>query len=144
MGDYNIDLLQNEHSSLSNDFINVMISTSFLPYILQPTGVTDHSATVINNIFSNVTEFQMVGGNLTALIPDHFIQLFIVTIRHISYKSCNYHTRDYLNFEKEIFIYDHSFTGWTSLNDPQISVDDHFDCLYVKTSQCIDTHALGC
>ena len=74
MGDYNIDLLQYEHSSLSNGFINMMISKSFLPYILQPIGVTDHSATVIDNIFSNVTECQTVGGNLTTLISDHFIK----------------------------------------------------------------------
>ena len=60
MGDHNIDLLQYEHSSLSNDFINMMISKSFLPYILQPTRVTDHSATVIDNIFSNVTDCQTV------------------------------------------------------------------------------------
>ena len=78
MGDYNIDLLQYEHSSLSNDFINLMISKSFLPYLLQPTRVTDHSATVIDNIFSNVTDCQTVGGNLTTLISDHFIQFFIM------------------------------------------------------------------
>ena len=29
IGDYNIDLLQYEHSSLSDDFINLMISKSF-------------------------------------------------------------------------------------------------------------------
>ena len=73
MGDYNIDLLQYEHSSLGNDFINLMISKSFLPYILQPTRVTtDHSATVIDKIFSNVTDCQNVSGNLTTLISDYF------------------------------------------------------------------------
>ena len=140
MGDYNIDLLQYEHSSLSNDFINMMISKSFLPYILQPTRVTDHSATVIDNIFSNVTDSQTVSGNLTTLISDHFIQFFIINKKYISYKSCNYYTRDYSNFGKEKLIYDYSLIDWTSLSDPQISVDDHFDYLYEKTSECIDTY----
>ena len=140
MGDYNIDLLQYEHSSLSNDFINTMISKSFLPYILQPTRVTDHSATVIDNIFSNVTDCETVSGNLTTLISDHFIQFFIIKKKYISYKSCNYYTRDYSNFGKEKLIYDYSLIDWTSLSDPQISVDDHFDYLYEKTSECIDTH----
>ena len=142
MGDYNIDLLQYEHSSFTNDFINMMISKSFLPYILQPTRVTDHSATVIDNIFSNVTEYQTVSGNLKTLISDHFFQFSIIKKRHISYKSCNYYTRDYSNFGKEKFIYDHSLIDWTSLSDPQISVDDHFDYLYEKTSECIDIHLL--
>ena len=118
MGDYDIDLLQYEHSSLSNDFINMMISESFLPYILQPTGVTDLSATVIDNIFSDVTECQTVSGNLSTLISDHFIQFFIIKKRYISYKSCNYYTRNYLNFGKEKFIYDYSLIDWTCLSDP--------------------------
>ena len=79
-------------------------------------------------------------GNLTTLISDHFIQFFINKKRHISYKSCNYYTRDYSNFGKEKFIYDYSLIDWTSLNDPQIFVDDHFDYLYEKTSECIDIH----
>ena len=103
MGDYNIDLLQYEHSLLSDDSIN-MISKSFLPYIPQPARVTDHFATVINNIFSNVTECQTVSGNLTTLISDHFIQFFIIKKRYISYKSCNYYTHDYSNFGKKICL----------------------------------------
>ena len=127
--------MQYEHSSLSNDFINMMISKSFLPYT---TRVTDHSAAVIDNIFSNVTECQTVSGNLTTF-SDHFI-LFIIKERHISYRPCNYYTRDYSNFGKEKFFYDHSLIDWTFLSDPQISVDDHFDYLYEKTSEYIDTH----
>ena len=78
MFDYNIDILQYKQSSLSNDFINMMISNSFLPYVLQPTRVTIHSGTVIDNIFSNVTDCQTVSGNLTTLISDHFVQFFII------------------------------------------------------------------
>ena len=84
MGDYNIDLLQYEHSSFSNDFINMMISKSFLTYKLQPTRATDHTATVIGDIFSDVTEYQTVSGNLKTLISDHFNQFSIIKKRHIS------------------------------------------------------------
>ena len=137
MGDYNIDLLQYEQNSLSNDFINLMILKSFLPYMLQRTRVTDHSATVTDNIFSNVTDCQTVSANLTGLISDHFIQSFIIK-KNIF--RCNYYTCDNSNFEKEKFIYDNSLIDWTSLSDSKISVDDHFDYLYEKTYECIDTH----
>ena len=36
MGDFNIDLLQYDSHSYTNNFVNSMISHSFLPYILQP------------------------------------------------------------------------------------------------------------
>ena len=49
-----------------------MTTHSFLPYILQPSRVTDHSATLIDNIFSDVTDTESVSGNLTTLISDHF------------------------------------------------------------------------
>ena len=117
-----------------------MISKSFLPYILQPTRVTDHSATVLDNIFSNVTDCQTVSGELTTLISYHFILFFVIKTKYISCKSCNYYTRDYSNFGKEKCIYDYSPIDWTSLSDPQISVDDHFDYLCKKTSEYIDTH----
>ena len=47
---------------------------------------------------------------------------------------------NYSNFGKERFIYDYSLIDWTSFGDPQIPVDDHFDYLYEKTSECIDTN----
>ena len=72
MGDFNIDLLQYESHNSTNDFLNSMVSHSFLPYILQPTRVTDHSATVIDNIFSNMTDYVTYNGNITTLVADHF------------------------------------------------------------------------
>ena len=50
MGDFNIDLLKYESHNCTNDFINSLVSHSFLPYILQPTRATDHSSTIIDNI----------------------------------------------------------------------------------------------
>ena len=73
MGDFNIDLLQYESHSSTNDFLNTMISNSFLPYILQPTRVTDHSSTVIDNIFSDITDFVTSSGNITSTVADHLL-----------------------------------------------------------------------
>ena len=53
MGDFNINLLNYNSHSETNDFINLMISHYFLPHTLHPTRVTDRSATIIDNIFSN-------------------------------------------------------------------------------------------
>ena len=78
MGDFNFDLLQYETHNLTNDFISIVTSNSFIPYVLQPTRVTDHSSTVIDNIFSNITDFETTSVNITSMIADHFAQFLIV------------------------------------------------------------------
>ena len=85
MGDFNIDLLQSDSNTISNDFINSMIAHSFLPYIPQPTRDTDHSATVTDNIFSNITDSESISGNLTTLISDHFIKFIFIKKYHPKY-----------------------------------------------------------
>ena len=50
MGDFNIDLLKFQTHDKTNDFINCMITTGFLPVITKPSRITDHSATLIDHI----------------------------------------------------------------------------------------------
>ena len=54
LGDFNVNLLNyNDHTPI-NEFLDSLASNSVISYILQPTGITDHSETLIDNIFSNV------------------------------------------------------------------------------------------
>ena len=71
LGDFNVNLLNyNEHNQ-TNEFLDSVASNSFIPLILQPTRITSHSNTLIDNIFSNVIEPDITSGNLTATISDH-------------------------------------------------------------------------
>ena len=71
LGDFNINLLNyNEHRP-TNDFLDSLASSSLLPYILQPTRLTCHSNTLINNIFCNLTTHEVMSGNTTATISYH-------------------------------------------------------------------------
>ena len=64
MGDFNINLVNYDSHPETNDFIiNLMVSHYLLPHILHPTRVTDHSATIIDNIFFNTLEFDTLSGN---------------------------------------------------------------------------------
>ena len=50
MGVFNINLLNYESHPESNDFLLIMLNSFFLlPYILQPTCITERSATLIDN-----------------------------------------------------------------------------------------------
>ena len=69
--DFNINLLNyNEHQP-TNEFLDSLASNSIIPYILQPTRITSHSKTLIDNVFSNVFSFEAISGNITATISDH-------------------------------------------------------------------------
>ena len=106
MGDFNFDLLQYETHNLTDDFtcLTTVTCNSFLPYVLQPTRVTDHSSTVIDNIFSNITDFETTSGNITIMIADHFAQFLIMKKFNVDIKPNCYFTYDYSKFEKERFI----------------------------------------
>ena len=78
LGDFNVNLLNyNEHNQ-TNEFLDSLASNSFIPLILQPTRITSHSNTLIDNIFSNVIDPDIISGNLTATISDHLPQFAII------------------------------------------------------------------
>ena len=77
---FNVNLLNyNEHNQ-TNEFLDSLASNSFIPLILQPTRITSHSNTLKDNIFSNVTDPDMISGNLTATISDHLPQFSIICL----------------------------------------------------------------
>ena len=78
MGDFNIDLLKIESHSRSDDFLNMFGSYFFQRYILQPTRVTDDSATLTDNIFFNSIEHYVISGNLTYSLSDHLPNFIII------------------------------------------------------------------
>ena len=63
MGDFNFDLLKYGNHQDTTNFVN-MPSLFFHPQILQPTRITDHSATLIDNIFLNSIEHLTTSGNI--------------------------------------------------------------------------------
>ena len=62
-------------SNQTNEFLDSLASNSFIPLILQPTRITSHSNTLIDNIFSNVIESDIISSSLTAIISDNLPQL---------------------------------------------------------------------
>ena len=73
LGDFNLDLLKFEYHPATDEFMTSLGTSSFQPYILQPTRITDHSATIIDNIFFNSFEYFTVSGNIIYDLTDHLI-----------------------------------------------------------------------
>ena len=53
MGDTNIDLFKTNDHNKSSEFIDLVYSYNLFPLITKPTRVTENSATLIDNIFTN-------------------------------------------------------------------------------------------
>ena len=141
MGDFNLNLLSYEHHTETNNFINSMVSHYLLPYILHSTRVTDHSSTVIDNIFSNVTEYETISGNIINQIADHFAQFLLLKRINIKYKNTNFYQYNYSNFNKENFVEEFSNINWNKLENDEEDVDSKFTFFYNELSRCVKTHA---
>ena len=72
MGDLNIDLLKYLTNEKTNIFIDELISNGYLPVILKPTRVDKSSATLIDHIYTNITDRPSVSGIITTDVADHF------------------------------------------------------------------------
>ena len=75
MGDFNINLLDEDIHVQTDDFINTISSYSMYPSITRPARITTKSATLIDNIFTNSHTKQTSGIILYHLI-DH-LPIFI-------------------------------------------------------------------
>ena len=108
LGDFNVNLLNyNEHNQ-TNEFLDSLTSNLFIPLILQPTRITSHSNTLIDNIFSNAIDPGIISGNLTATISDPLPQFSIIpnVFDNISGNKSNIYEIDWSKFDREKFILD--------------------------------------
>src|SRR6218665_586040 len=71
-GDFNIDLLKIGEHELTQEFLNVMNLFSLSPTMNYPTRVTDNSATLIDNIFSNFIQEITDPTIIIHDLADHF------------------------------------------------------------------------
>ena len=114
LGDFNINLMNYNAHNTNNELLDSLASNSFLPYILQPTRITSHSETLIDNIITNITLPDSISGNLTATISDYLPQFLIIPnifYNPLSNKSKIYE-RDWSNFDQENFILDYFSIDW--------------------------------
>ena len=81
MGDFNIDLLKSESCDYSIRFLEQLYTSSYIPLVLRPTRITQHTARLIDNIFTNDIEAIRSGTN-GLIFCDISDQLPIVHIRN--------------------------------------------------------------
>ena len=101
----------------TSEFLDSLALNSFIPLILQPTRITNYSNTLIDNIFSNAIDPDIISSNLTATISDHLTQFSVIPnmFGNISGNKSNIYERDWSKFEHRNFILDCFYLDWEGL-----------------------------
>ena len=73
MGDFNLDLFKSESCDYAKHFVEQLFTSSFFPLINKATRITHHTATLIDNMFTNNLEqlSDSLNGIIFSDISDH-------------------------------------------------------------------------
>ena len=119
----------------------LLLSQHYLPYIIHPTRVSDHSSTIIDNIFSNVCNLDTKSGNILTQIADHLPQFLIVRKTISSNKTMAYYQHDYSKFYQESFLADFKNLNFEYLNDNLSDVNSKFNRFLASLDDIVKKHA---
>ena len=135
-GDFNINLLNYESHPLTHEFLGNLGPYCFQPYITQPTRITDHSATLIDNI-----EHETLRGNLICDISDHFSNFLILNKFACTSSNPTIYRRDYSNFNEEMLLEEVRQVNWEDVLPETEDVNLTFESFHNKLSDIINRHA---
>jgi hypothetical protein len=121
MGDFNIDLLKANSHSLTSEFLDLNLANSLIPCINRPTRVTGTTATLIDNIFSNLSNNS---SNFQVIIPigisDHFpVCHFNIDPVSMSEQERSTHKRDFSRINMNAFNEGIRLMDWTNVMNEQ-------------------------
>ena len=106
----------------------------------EPTRITNHSSTLIDNIFFNSIEYQTVSGNflydLTDLI---FSSLRGLLFQNIKRKALG---EIILIYNEEAFLNEFRSIDWSNLLHGLSDTTEMFDKFYTKVSNIINSHLI--
>ena len=103
MSDTNLNLLHFNSCNYVQDFLFTLQSLNLTPTIDKPTRVHQNSATLIDNIFTNEVEENIISGNLISDVSDHFAQFCISQSPISKEKTARLLSRDFSNFTERIY-----------------------------------------
>ena len=143
LGDFNVDLIENDVHIETLTFFDTLTSNFFVPHIILPTRISKMKKSLIDNIFSNSDNFnEGISGNFTIPISDHLAQFLIIPDGHETVnKKQDIYKRDTKNLNRENFISDMIQIDWsTTINLESNNPNDSLNNLETKINDLIETH----
>ena len=141
LGDFNINLLNHNSNTPTTNFVNFLFSKQFLPYIIHPSRVSGNASTLIDNIFSNITDNETLSGNIMTQISDHFPQFLIVKHAGISNQNVSYFQHDFSSLNEENLQNDFANLDLNYLTDNALDVNAKFNRFLSSLDELVKAHA---
>ena len=115
-GDFNYNFLNHEYNNRIKNFIDIMYSHFFQPYITEPTRIVGRNKpSLVDNIFINACTKSLNAGNITDKIYDHLPNFLIIQNLKEERLKRKMQIRDMKNFKLETFSTDlKKAEQWTS------------------------------
>ena len=126
------------------NLLDYLFSNSFIPLILQPTRTTSHYNTLIDNIFSNVLDPDIISDNLTATVSVHLPQFAIIPnmFGNILGNKPNICKRDWSKFDQKNCFLDYFSVYWEHfLKVDDLNADNSKKIYLDKINMLLDTYA---
>ena len=105
LGDININLFNYNRDNQTSDYLDMLLDLGYMPLISKATRITDHTATLIDHIYTNVPQKITKEGLCLADITDH-LPVFC-TVRNrlpVHHETKNF--RDFSHFDQHLFLSD--------------------------------------
>ena len=137
-GDFNYDLLKIDHEPYAKQFIETLYNYQYQPCILEPTRIINgNRPSLIDNIFLNTIDNNVVSGNITSPISDHLPNFLVLNNASDRIKLAKKEARNYSKFDQE--AYNRDVEQIQLLQD--IDIDKAFDDFQDKFTNIINKHA---
>lgn len=140
LGDINIDLLKFSEHPPTEDYLNMIFSFNYLPLITKPTRLTDHTATLIDHIYTNNYQQATMPGIATIDISDH-LPIFCLSSVQAEQKQKNLYYRDYTLFNNNNYLNDISSIDWEDIFSKCVSIHDKMEQFINQLKSITNKHA---
>ena len=130
VSDFNINMLNFESHGLTNDYINALISKSFIPLITMPTRIKHQSATLIDHIWTNKICNTYNTGIIIDSLSDHFPVVYIEEGRQEKVQLPDKYTRNINSKTIPAFCDLLKTTSWqqvVSEANPKLAFENFFE-----------------
>lgn len=138
-GDISHDFFLYSTDKFTSDYLDMLLNLGYMPIITKATRITDHSATLINHIYTNAPQQVLTSGICLADISDHLPCFCTIATKLPTFIREKYY-RDFSHFDKELFVADLAKIEFYSLannDDVNCSMNNVFEMLQEIT----DKHA---
>ena len=104
-GDINIDFYKCYSDTFTSEYLDMLFDLGYMPLITKATRITDHSATLIDHIYSNSPQKIFKSGICLADLSDHLPCFCSIATKLPDYSDHRYH-RNFSKFNETNYLAD--------------------------------------